>query len=87
MTEHYEGEFRIVGKVIQIFTNNDWVNCEYTSDYDKGRADMLSEVIKWLNIDYQTDPNLSRETIQRGGFKTISIALEKAMRPQQQEEC
>ena len=42
----------------------------------------LEKVIKWLNFDYQTDPNLSRETKQRGGFKAIAIALEKAMRPQ-----
>ena len=43
----------------------------------------LEKVIKWLNFDYQTDPNLSRETKQRGGFKAIAIALEKAMRPQE----
>lgn len=79
MTEHYEGEFRIVGKVIQIFTNNDWVNYEYSSDYDKGRADMLDQVLEWLEFGYQTDPNLSREIIRRAGFKTIAIFLEKAM--------
>ena len=34
--------------------------------YDKGADDRMEQVIKWLNFDYQTDPNLSRETKQRG---------------------
>ncbi len=57
--------------------------------YDDMRAVadwQLEQVIEWLNFGYQTDPNLSREMKQSGKFKEISIALEKAMRPQQQPE-
>ena len=46
----------------------------------------LERVIEWLNFGYQSDPNLSRERKHRGGFHEIAIALEKAMRPQQQED-
>ena len=43
----------------------------------------LEQVIEWLEFGYQADPNLSREIKRRGGFKTIAIFLEKAMRPQE----
>ena len=51
--------------------------------FQAGADRQLEQVIEWLNIGYQTDPNLSREVKQRGGFKAIAIALEKAMRPQE----
>ena len=51
--------------------------------FQAGADRQLKQVIEWLNIGYQTDPNLSREVKQRGGFKAIAIALEKAMRPQE----
>ena len=51
--------------------------------FQAGADRQLEQVIKWLNFDYQTDPNLSREAKQRGGFKAIAIALEKTMRPQE----
>ena len=43
----------------------------------------LEQVLRWFQFDYGTDPNLSRERKMRGGFKEISAALEKAMRPQE----
>ena len=44
----------------------------------------LKQVLRWFQFDYGTDPNLSRERKMRGGFKEISTALEKAMRPTQE---
>ena len=63
----------------------------YSNPFDeddmRAAADwQLEQVIEWLNIGYQTDPNLSREVKQRGGFKAIAIALEKAMRPQEDNQ-
>ena len=56
-----------------------------TEAFQWGADCQLEQVIHWLNFDYQTDPNLSRDMKHRGGFDKIAIALEKAMRPQQQE--
>ena len=54
--------------------------------YDKGSNDMLEQVIKWLKFDYLVDPSLSLEVKHRGDWWKIADALEKAMRPQQQED-
>ena len=54
--------------------------------FQAGADQQLEQVIEWLNIGYQTDPNLSREVKQRGGFKAIAIALEKAMRQQEDNQ-
>lgn len=79
-----EGDFRIKGSVAEFFDRGKWKSCDLRSPYERGRADMLEQVIHWLNFDYQTDPNLSRDMKHRGGFDKIAIALEKAMRPQEE---
>ncbi len=50
----------------------------------RAAADLqLEQVIEWMKFGYQTDPNLSGERKRIGGFMEIAIALEQAMRPQE----
>ena len=63
-----------------------WEYCEtnvlYIPDGIRAAADwQLYQVMKWLKFGYQTDPNLSEEKKQIGGFMEIATALEEAMRP------
>ena len=56
-------------------------------EYLRAAADwQLEQVIEWLEFGYQTDPNISDEIKRRGGFKAIAIFLEKAMRPQEDNQ-
>ena len=60
MTEH-QGDLRIVDNVVQYFTGDAWVEFRVTSLYEKGRADMLEDVIVWLR------ENLRRNRIEEDG--------------------
>ncbi|MCP4777717.1 MAG: hypothetical protein GY880_26145 [Planctomycetaceae bacterium] len=67
---------------LQIMDANDQSN---EDDMRAAANWQLKQVIEWLNFGYQTDPNLSREMKQSGRLKAIAIALEKTMRPQQED--
>lgn len=43
-----EGDFRIKGGVTEIFYQGKWKSCDLPTPYERGRADMLNEIAKWL---------------------------------------
>lgn len=86
MTEH-QGDLRIVDNVVQYFTGDAWVDFRVTSLYEKGRADMFDDVIKWLEWNL-----ISASYVEIDNFHGYSIDiddivydLKNDLRPQQND--
>ena len=43
-----DGDFRMRGRVAEVFYQGEWKSCDLRSPYERGRADMLEQVIKYL---------------------------------------
>jgi len=89
MTNHHPLTDKIIDE--ELITGDECLRREgdgramyYEEDFRVGADWQLEQVLRWFQFDYGTDPNLSRERKMRGGFKEISTALEKAMRPTQE---
>ena len=89
MTNHHPLTDKIIDE--ELITRDECLRREgdgramyYEEDFRTGADWQLEQVLRWFQFDYGTDPNLSRERKMRGGFKEISTALEKAMRPTQE---
>ena len=51
MRHPHEGAWRVVNNNHQVFINDTWVDVRTITDYDKGREDMLEQVIKqWEEV-------------------------------------
>jgi len=90
MTNHHPLTDQIISE--ELITGDECLRREgdgramyYEEDFRVGADWQLEQVLRWFQFDYGTDPNLSRERKMRGGFKEISTALEKAMRPTQED--
>ena len=86
MTDHPLTDKKALEKFWEHAVDITWEYCEtnvlYIPDGIRAAADwQLYQVMKWLKFGYQTDPNLSEEKKQIGGFMEIATALEEAMRP------
>lgn len=79
MNNPHEGDMRTAGNALQVFISGTWVDYDpWVSDYEKGRADMLNEVIGWLE-------KYEAVGLERDNFVVcLTYELKRAMRPQKE---
>ena len=72
-----QGDFRIKDTVAEFFHQGKWMSCDLRTPYERGRADMLEQVIEWIkgcptyHLRYITEK------------RKMLAELKKAMRPQE----
>ena len=73
-----QGDFRIKSSVAEFFDQGKWKSCDLRSPYERGRADMLEQVIEYLENDL--------EFVLWGWSEDFMDKFKKAMRPQEDNQ-
>lgn len=78
MSNHpVEGDFKSKDTVAYVFHQGKWVPCDLRTPYERGRADMLEQVLEWIeecpnyDLDFHSD------------HRRMIADLKEAMRPQE----
>ena len=76
-----QGDFRIKDGVVEVFYQGEWKSYDLRSPYEQGRADMLEQVIEYLEDDLVNLLWYGHFTV-----RTYMDRFKKAMRPQEDNQ-